>query len=127
MLINEKRSVTLLLGVASDALFGILKKRKAKHVIVLEGRPKLEGAKILCRKLLKHKITPTLISDNMAGVFFYKDFVKEIWIAYYKTDNDGAICPIGAMILGVLGKKHVIPVYLVPAAGKTKTKGSPND
>lgn len=127
MLINKKRSVTLLHGIANDTLFGLLKKRKAKHVFVLEGRPKLEGAKVLCRKLLKKKITPTLISDNMAGFLFYKDFVKEVWVAYQSVDSQGALCSIGALILGVLGKKHNVPVYLTPAAGKTKTMGSPND
>ena len=127
MLINEKHSVVLLHGVAGDAFFGILKKQKAKHVVVLEGRPMLDGAKVLCRKLLKAKIEPTLISDNMAGFLFYKDFVKEIWVAYQKKDDQGALCSIGALILGVLGKKHNVPVYLTPAAGKTKTTGSPND
>ncbi len=127
MLIDEKRSVVLLQGVAKDSFFGLLKKCKAKNIVVLEGRPRLDGAKILCRKLLKNKITPILISDNMAGFLFYKDLVREIWIAYQSIDKAGATCNIGALILGVLGKQHKVPVYLYPSMRKSKPMAAPNE
>ena len=127
MLIDEKRSAVLIQGVFKDTFFGLLKKCKAKNIVVLEGRPRLDGAKIVCRKLLKSKITPTLISDNMAGFLFYKDLVKEIWIAYQSENQTEAVCDIGALILGVLGKQHNVPVYLYPAARKTKGVAASKD
>lgn len=127
MLIDEKRSVVLIHGIFNDTFFGLLKKCKAKNIVVLEGRPKLDGAKIICRKLLKNKITPTLISDNMAGFLFYKDLVREIWIGCQSIGKNGAICDIGSLVLGVLGKQHKVPVYLYPSARKSKFVAAPKD
>ena len=119
-----KRSITLLRGVPSDAFFDLLKKRKAKNIFVLEGRPRVERTNEFCKQLLKEKISPTLIADNMAGYLFYKDLVKEIWLSYQSLDNGGASCDIGALILGVLGKTHGVPVYIFPAAEKINSVGN---
>ena len=109
----KKKSVIVLQGVFKDTMFDLLKKRKIKNVFVLEGRPGLEAAKQSCKELLKRNIKPTLITDNMAGFLFYKKLVKEVWLSYQAKDKKGALCQIGGLILGVLGRKHNIPVYLV--------------
>ena len=109
------QNVVLLHGVFENSFFDIIKKKKFKHVFVMEGRPSLDAAKYSCRELLKRDIRPTLISDNMAGFLFYQGFVKEVWLAYHAADDRGAMCFIGASILGVLARKHKIPVFCYPS------------
>ena len=123
----KKNSVVLLQGVFAPSLFDLLKTRKIKEVFILEGRPGLDAAKHSCRELLKRKIKPTLIADNMAGFLFYKSLVKEVWLSYQSTDKSGALCQIGGLICGVLGWKHKIPVYAYPSGQKLKLLGRPND
>ncbi len=112
--IPRKKSIVLLHGHFSKLFFDTLKGQKTSEFFVLEGRPNLEGANITCRELIKNKITPTLITDNMAGFLFYKGLVKEVQLAAYDMDEEekGTLCPIGGLILGVLAKKHKIPMYV---------------
>lgn len=124
---KQKESITLLHGVFTSDFFDQLKEKKVTEVFVTEGRPSLEAARLNCRELLKRKITPTLISDNMAGFLFFKNLVKEVWIAYQISDTEGAVCDIGALILGVLGKRHNIPVYLFSSNRKTRFLGQEKD
>ena len=110
----NKKNIVLLQGVFNTSILDLLKKRKIKEVFILEGRPSLEAAKQFSRELLKRKIKPTLIADNMAGFLFYKKLVKEVWLSYQITDKKGALCQIGGLILGVLGFKHKVPVNIFP-------------
>ncbi len=127
MFVDGKRSAVILHGNFQDEALDALKEKSFKDVIVLEGRPGLEGAKVLCKELLQKKITPTLIADNMAGFLFYKDLVKEVWLSYQSIDDNGASCSIGALILGVLGKTHQVPVKIFPSSKKIKKEGKPKD
>src|SRR3990167_4742834 len=125
MLTKARKSIVLLQGNPGEKLFDLLKKRGTKEIFVLEGRPELNSKRF--KKIFKHKITPTLISDNMAGFLFYKNLIKEIWIGCYAVKQEGALCNIGASILGVLGKRHKISVNLFPSNGtKTKVSASPD-
>lgn len=124
---SKEKSAVLIQGVVDKQLFDVLKNRFLKKAFVMEGRPTLEAADSACRELLKRKIVPTLISDNMAGLLFYKNMVKEVWLAYQYADKEGAICDSGALILGVLGLKHNVLVYLYPAARKTRFLGRQSD
>ena len=100
---------------------------KASKFFVLEGRPNLEAAVQNCRTLLKSKIKPTLIADNMAGFLFFKNCVKEVRLAYQYKDSQGALCDIGALILGALARRHKVPVVLYPAQRRTRFLGNPQD
>jgi methylthioribose-1-phosphate isomerase len=117
----------LIHGVGKKSFIDILKKERIREVFVMEGRPHLQGARVLCKALLKEKITPTLISDNMAGFLFYKNLVKEVWVGYQSVNGDKALCEIGALLLGVLGKRHKIQVNLFPFARKRKELGKTED
>jgi methylthioribose-1-phosphate isomerase len=108
-------SIVLLHGVFEATFFDLIQKKKYEHVFVLEGRPSLAAAKTSSRQMLKRGIRPTLISDNMAGFLFYQGLVKEVWLAYHEADERGAMCFIGASILGVLARKHNIPVFCYPS------------
>ena len=120
----KHKSVIILQGVFDSSIFDLLKKRKIRKAFVLEGRPGLEAAKQSCRELIKRKIRPTLIADNMAGFLFYRNLVKEVWVAYQCRDRKGTLCQIGALIMGVLGKKHNVPVYAYPNGRKMKLFGT---
>ncbi len=122
-----KESAVLVQGVVHDSLFDVFKKQKIRNVLIMEGRPRLKAAKILSQQLLKRKITPTLIADNMAGFLFYKKMIKEVWVAYQVVDPNGALCDVGGLILGVLGKQHKIPVYLYPCGWSSGSLGLPQD
>ena len=63
------------------------------------------------------------ISSRARGFLFFKNCVKEVWLSYYEVDKNGALCDIGASILGVLAKQHKLPVNLFPAAGKPRIVG----
>ena len=125
--IFPKKSISLLQGVFESPFFDGLKKKKPRHVFLMEGRPGLEAARESSRQLLDRKITPTLIADNMAGFLFYNNWVKEVWVAYQVWDKDGAVCDIGALIVAVLAKKHKVPVRLWPAAHRTRFMGRQKD
>ncbi len=104
-------SIVLLHGVFEVSFFDMLKTRGYKKVFVMEGRPSLEAAKVACRELLKRKITPTVIADNMAGFLFYNKLIKESWVAYKITEKRGAMCHIGASIVALLSKEHNVPLF----------------
>ncbi|MDD3375785.1 MAG: hypothetical protein PHY73_08725, partial [Candidatus Omnitrophica bacterium] len=124
---EKKNSIVLLHGVFKDSFFEILKKKKIREVFVLEGRPYLDGAKELCPKLLKHKIQPVLIADNMAGFLFYKDLVKEVWISYQEEGKKNVLCKIGGLILSVMAKRHKVPVNVFPSGKQKKYIANPKE
>lgn len=123
----KKNSIVLLQGVFKASMFDLLKKRKVDNIFVLEGRPGLQAAKQSCRALIERKIKPTLITDNMAGFFFYKKLVKEVWLSYQTADDSGALCQIGGLILGVLGRTHKVPVNIYPNYQNLQLLGYSND
>ena len=127
MLTEKKNSIILLNGVFKDSFFEILKKKKVKKVFVLEGRPYLDGAKQMCSKLVKHKIQPVLIADNMAGFLFYKDLVKEVWVSYQEVSRKNVLCKIGGLILSVMAKRHKVPVSVFPSGKKKKYIANPKE
>ena len=123
MLIKKPRANILLHGIFENSFSKLLKERKAKEVFVLESRPNLVGAKKLCPQLLKNKITPVLIADNMAGFLFFKGYLREVWISYQDSTEENLICPIGSLVLGILAKKHGVAVKAFPMLKKEKAQG----
>ncbi len=120
-------SVTLLQGQFAKEVFKTLKSQAGSDYFLLEGRPSLSAVENNAKALRLRNITPTVISDNMAGLLFYKNFVKEVWLASQYQDQSGALCEIGALILAVLAKRHGIPIKLFPAAKKLRFLGNSKD
>ncbi len=127
MSIESYQKTILIHGLPDKEHLDLLKKRKIKEAFVMEGRPALVGAKLLCKELLKRKIKPILITDNMAGFLFYKNFVDEIWATYQEQNEKGAVCQIGTLVLGVLGKRHNVSLNLVPSGFKSPKEGKQKD
>ncbi len=120
-------SIVLLHGVFEPSVFNVIKSGNGTELFVMEGRPSLESAQTTCRELLRRKIKPTLIADNMAGFLFYRNLVKEVWLACQMVDDQGALCPIGSLIVGVLAKRHNVPVYVSPASRESRAMGAQKD
>lgn len=134
-------SVVLLHGVFEPSVFDAVKSGNGMELFVMEGRPSLESAASTCRELLRRKIKPTLIADSMAGFLFYRNLVKEVWLACLPVpaspaggrqagqtaDEQGALCPIGSLIVGVLAKRHNVPVYVYPASKESRLMGRQKD
>jgi len=116
----KRKSVVLMQGVFDEAILKGLSANHLKDIFILEGRPNLEASKTSAKAFQRARMTPTVIADNMAGFLFYRNLVREVWLAYQYEDPTGALCDSGALILGVLGKKHKVPVKLFP--GKIKSK-----
>ena len=120
-------SVVLVHGVFDPSIFESVKSGNGHELFVMEGRPSLESAASTCRELLRRKIKPTLIADNMAGFLFYRNLVKEVWLACQTVDEQGALCPVGSLIVGVLAKRHNVPVYVYPASKESRRMGGQRD
>ncbi|MCK5015080.1 MAG: hypothetical protein KAS66_14820, partial [Candidatus Omnitrophica bacterium] len=123
----KKNNIILIQGVFEPSFFDLIKKKRGKEFFILEGRPGLEAAKRSSRELIKRKMKPTLIADNMAGFLFYKNLVNEVWLSYQFIDKKGALCQIGGLILGVLGRRHKVPVCLYPSGQKLQLLGRPKE
>jgi methylthioribose-1-phosphate isomerase len=121
----KPKSVILFHGVLSAESLKKIKIAKNDHAFICEGRPSLEAGRKTSAILLKKGITPTLISDNMAGFLFFKVLVKEVIIACQYADNKGALCDMGALILAVLARKHKIPLKLLAAEQRHRFLGDP--
>ena len=121
----KAKSIYLLQGILNAEVLKKVKFSKAVHAFVCEGRPGLETGRKTSNILLKRGLTPTVISDNMAGFLFFKGLVKEVIIACQYADDTGALCDTGALILAVLAKKHKVPLKLLVAENKTRFLGDP--
>lgn len=122
-----KEKVVLLHGVFEDHFFDRFSKNNNGNIFILEGRPFLTSAKANSAELIKRKLKPTVLADNMAGFLFYQNRVKEVWLAYQILDRKGAMCYSGALILGVLAKRHKVPVYLYKGIYQTGMIGKEKD
>jgi methylthioribose-1-phosphate isomerase len=118
-------SIILFQGLLNAESLKKVKLLKNDPVFVCEGRPSLESGRTTLGLLSKKGVTPTVISDNMAGFLFFKGLVKKVYIACQYADPKGALCDTGAVILAVLAKRHKIPLELLPAEKRHRFLGDP--
>ena len=121
----KNKSIRLFQGILSAVALEKVKFFGDEHAFVCEGRPSLEAGRKTSGVLLKKGITPTVISDNMAGFLFFKGLVKEVVLACQYADKKGALCDTGALILAVLAKKHKTPLKLLSAEPRHRFLGDP--
>lgn len=125
MLDYKTKSIFLFHGIFNAESLKKVKLAKSEHAFVCEGRPSLEAGRKTSGILLKKGVSPTVISDNMAGFLFFKGLLKEVVIACQYADKKGALCDTGALILAVLAKKHKVPIKLLVADHRTRFLGDP--
>ncbi len=86
---------------------------KKIHVFVDETRPVLQGARLTAWELMQEKIPCTLITDNMAGYFMFRDMVDLAVVGADRIARNGDVAnKIGTYSLAVLCKEHGIPFYV---------------
>jgi len=121
----KPKSIVLFQGLFCADSLKKVKLAKGLHAFVTEGRPSLEAGRKTASVLIKKGITPTMISDNMAGFLFFKGLVKEVNIACQYADQTGALCDTGALILAVLARKHKVAIKLLAAEHRHRFLGDP--
>ncbi len=100
-------------GTAEGVMRAAVEAGKKIHVYVDETRPVLQGARLTAWELMEEKIPCTLITDNMAGYFMYRDMVDLAIVGADRIAKNGDVAnKIGTYSLAVLCKEHGIPFYV---------------
>lgn len=123
----DKKSAVLIHGIFDQTFFKNIKEQNIKSVFVMEARPDFKIAQAAIDGLKREGIKATLISDNMAGFLFKRDYLQSVHVSYSESEDDSVLCPIGALILAVLGKAHKVPVKAHQSSQKIKTMGTSDD
>ena len=100
-------------GTAEGVMRAAVEEGKKIHVYVDETRPVLQGARLTAWELMQENIPCTLITDNMAGYFMYRDMVDVAIVGADRIAANGDVAnKIGTYSLAVLCKEHGIPFYV---------------
>jgi methylthioribose-1-phosphate isomerase len=100
-------------GTAEGIMRSAVEDEKKIHVYVNETRPVLQGARLTAWELMQENIPCTLISDNMAGYFLYRDMIDLAIVGADRIAQNGDVAnKIGTYSLAVLCKEHGIPFYV---------------
>lgn len=101
-----------------------MKSLMASKVFVAEQRPGLEGMKQVSESLLKNKIQPVVICDNMMAFCMERGLVESVHIFAYALNRTTALCRTGSLIAAICAHAHEIPVVLHPSVKQDKQKAS---
>jgi len=100
-------------GTALGVIRAALEEGKKIEVIACETRPYLQGARLTAWELQKDNIPVTVITDNMAGYYMKKGFVKKIIVGADRVAANGDTAnKIGTYSHAVLARHHGIPFYV---------------
>ncbi len=100
-------------GTAEGVMRAAVEEGKTIHVYVDETRPVLQGARLTAWELMRENIPCTLITDNMAGYFMYRDMIDLAIVGADRIARNGDVAnKIGTYSLAVLCKEHGIPFYV---------------
>jgi hypothetical protein len=120
MLLNELGELILLWGVPPNQEMDEIKKKvqatRGASVLVPEMRPHLLGS-VIAKKLQREKIKHVYVTDNMLGILFYKQKIKEV-LFFYKERKDHHWWGInGSLYVCLLAHMHKVPIQ--PLQGGT--------
>lgn len=100
-------------GTAEGVMRSAVAQGKKIHVYVDETRPVLQGARLTAWELMQENIPCTLITDNMAGYFMYRDMIDLAIVGADRIARNGDVAnKIGTYSLAVLCREHGIPFYV---------------
>ena len=100
-------------GTAEGVMRAATEQGKRIHVYVDETRPVLQGARLTAWELMQENIPCTLITDNMAGYFMFRDMIDLAIVGADRVARNGDVAnKIGTYSLAVLCKEHGIPFYV---------------
>ncbi|MDD5137844.1 MAG: hypothetical protein PHG72_03400 [Candidatus Omnitrophica bacterium] len=104
-----RQHIPLIFGVPQNGFYGDL---KVKKTFVAELRPGLEGMTDVARELLKRRIQPVVICDNMMAFCMERKLVSVVHIFSQGRRNDVALCRTGSLAAALCARVHRIPVVL---------------
>lgn len=100
-------------GTALGVIRSAVTNGKKIRVFVDETRPRQQGARLTVWELLRDGITPTLITDNMAGYVMSKGKIDAVIVGADRIAANGdAANKIGTYSVAVLAQAHGIPFYV---------------
>jgi hypothetical protein len=120
MLLNESGELILLWGVPLNQGMDEIKKKvradRGPSILVPEMRPHLLGS-VIANRLQREKIKHVYVTDNMLGILFYKQKIKEV-LFFYKERKDHYWWGIsGSLYVCLLAHMHKVPIQ--PLQGGT--------
>ena len=111
---NAGMLATVGCGTALGVIYRANELGKNVKVYSCETRPLLQGARLTCWELHRHKVDVTLICDNMAGYLMQQKRIDKIFIGADRIAGNGDTAnKIGSYSLAVLAAFHKIPFYVV--------------
>ena len=122
MRLNEIKEALLLWGPPSRQGLAEIKKQIAASqgllVLVPEMRPSLLGLEV-ARRLTEEGIEHVYATDNMLGILFFKQKVKEVFFFYNDLTNRcfSGIC--GSLYACLLARLHRVSIKPLPGEKKT--------
>ena len=103
----------LLWGIPSRQGIGEIKKQIAAaqglYVLVPEMRPSLLGLEV-AKRLAKEGIKYVYATDNMLGILFFKQKVKEVLFFYKDRTNRRLSGICGSLYVCLLARLHSVPI-----------------
>lgn len=100
-------------GTALGVIRSAAQRGASLKVFVDETRPRQQGARLTVWELLKDGITPTLITDSMAGYLMSRGQIDLVIVGADRIAANGDTAnKIGTYTLAVLARAHRIPFYV---------------
>jgi methylthioribose-1-phosphate isomerase len=112
------RSLSLIYGVPTPRFYAEFREAS---VFVAEQRPGLDGMRVVGRELLRRRVTPVILCDNMMAFVMERGLVKDVCIFADTLDATKAECRTGSLIAALVAREHKVPVYLYNRAGRVTT------
>ena len=102
------------LGKCSGCRFAAHEQGKQIHVLVVETRPRLQGARLTAWELEQYKIPYDIISDNAAGYFLRTGQVRKVFVGADRVAANGDVAnKIGTYKLALAANDNDVPIYSV--------------
>jgi methylthioribose-1-phosphate isomerase len=116
-------------GTALGIIRSACERGSKLSVFVDETRPRQQGARLTAWELLQDGITPTLITDSMAGYLMSRREIDMVIIGADRIACNGDVAnKIGSYSLAVLANAHNLPFYVAaPLSTIDPSTASGND
>jgi len=91
-------------------------KAEGRLVIVPENRPHMTGLIHNAPLLRRHDVDFVYCTDNMLGLLFYKNKIKETFLFFRKFEENGITGVSGSLYAALLSRLHGVPIKTMPQA-----------
>jgi methylthioribose-1-phosphate isomerase len=113
------RKFHLLFGIPCEAAYERIRREAQsgnfQSLLLPEMRPELLGATQISVELVRRGVPATLISDNMAGIFFYRGEIDRVYLCYERREAGHIISRSGGRLMANLARLHGVAIDYLPA------------